>query len=68
MVKCIWVPEIQINKWVHKGHTKLNMFSVFGEQIKSDIAVNSQSLTFESNYTKKFNFYVVCWHKQPPDN
>ena len=34
-VKFIWVPEIMINDLVHKGHTKLNMLSVFGEQIKS---------------------------------
>ena len=31
-------------------------------------AENSQSLTFESHYTPKVNFYAVCWHKQPPEN
>ena len=30
-----WLPDIAIDEWVNKGHTKLNMFLVFGEQIKS---------------------------------
>ena len=29
------VPKIMINDWVNKEHTKLNMFSVYGEQIRS---------------------------------
>ena len=31
-------------------------------------AVNSQSWTFETNYTQKLHFYAVCGHKQPPDD
>ena len=34
-VEYIWVPQILIDDWVQKGHPTLNMFSVFGEQIKS---------------------------------
>ena len=30
----MWVPEIMTVGWVRKGHKKLNMFSVFVEQIK----------------------------------
>ena len=31
-------------------------------------AVNSQSWTFETNYTQKWHFYAVPGHKQQPDN
>ena len=31
-------------------------------------AVNSQSLTFETNYTQKLHFYAVSGHKPPPDD
>ena len=31
-------------------------------------AINSQSLTFETDYIQKVQFYAVCWHKQRPDN
>ena len=30
--------------------------------------VNSQSWTFETNYTQKLHFYDASGHKQPPDN
>ena len=33
-VQYMWVPEIMTVGWVRKGHKKLNMFSVFVEQIK----------------------------------
>ena len=38
----IWVPEIMINDLVHKGLTKLNIFSVFSEQIKSVFSKQSK--------------------------
>ena len=34
-VDYIWVPEILMDDWVHKRHTKLNMLPVFIEQIRS---------------------------------
>ena len=39
MVEYIWVPEIITYDWVRKGQTKLNMYLVFGEQIKSLISI-----------------------------
>ena len=54
-VEYIWVPEILIDDLVHKGHTKLNMFTDFLNKL-SAYAVNSQSLIFESNYTHKNTF------------
>ena len=32
-VEWIWVPEIMTDDWVRKGQAKLNLFSVFGEEI-----------------------------------
>ena len=34
-VKYIWIPEIMLDDLVHKGHAKLNMFSIFAVPFKS---------------------------------
>ena len=46
---------------------KLNMFSAFGEKIKSLISKQSK-LIFWNKLHPKLHFYAVCWHKQLPDD
>ena len=55
-VKYIWVPETIIDDWVHKGHTSLNVFSVFGEQIKSKSSKQSK-LNFWNGLQPKMTFF-----------
>ena len=52
-VKYIWVPEIMID--VHKGLTKLNMFSVFGESLKS-LCSKQSKLNFWNQLHQKITF------------
>ncbi len=61
------VPKILIDDWVYKGHTNLNIFSVFGEQVRN-LSSKQSKLNFETNYTQKLHFYAVSGHKQPPDD
>ena len=49
------VPEIMIDDLVHKGHTKLNMFSVFGEHIKS-LSSKQSNLNFWNRLNPKIAF------------
>ena len=53
-VEYIWVPEFLIDDWVHKEHTKLKRFSVFGEQIKS--LIREQSML---NFWNQLHLKVV---------
>ena len=54
-VKYILVPEIMTDDWVYKGPTKLNMFSDFGEQIKS-LSSKQSTLNFWNRLNPKFSF------------
>ena len=55
MLEYIWVPEIMPDDQVRKGQTKLNMFSVLDEQIKSLISKHSK-LNFWNQLNPKFAF------------
>ena len=48
-------PWNHVDDWVHKGHTKLNMFSVFGEQIKR-LSSKPSKLNCETDYTQNCIF------------
>ena len=56
-----------IDDCVNKGHTKLNMFSVVGEQIRS-LSSKQSKLNFWNQLHPKIAFYAIFWHKQPPDD
>ena len=54
-VEYIWVHKIMTNDWVCKGPTNLNMFSLFGEQIKSLSSYQSK-LSFGNQIHPNFAF------------
>ena len=58
--------KIMTHDWVCKGQRRLNMYSVFGDQIKS-LSSNPSNWSFKTHYTQNLHFYAACWHKQPPD-
>ena len=55
-VEYIWVPESMTNDWVCKGQTKLNMYSVFSEQIKS-LSSNQSKWNFWNRLHPKVLFW-----------
>ena len=58
----IWVPDILIDDWVHKGHTKLNMFPVFVEQNKSLCSKQSKFNIWIWPHLKSGIFF--CWKER----
>ena len=57
-----------IDNWIHNGHTKLNLFSVLGEQMKSLCSKQSKFngicrlfvVTNSQLTTKTYNFDIKC--------
>ena len=64
---------IYLGPWNHdrwmsqKKDTQICCFPLLGNKSGAG-PVNSQSWTFETNYTQKLHFYAISRHKQPPDN
>ena len=56
----IWVPEIIIDGWVHKGYTYLNR--VFGKLNKS-LSSTQPNLNLWNWQHPQISFYAVYWHK-----
>ena len=54
-VEYIWVPEIRTHYQLCKGQTKLNIYSVFGYQIKT-LGNNQSNLNFWNRLHQKFVF------------
>ena len=64
-VEYIWVPQILIDDRDQKGHTKLNMFPVFVDQILG-LCSKQSKFNFWIWIHPKIKLYAICWHKQPP--
>ena len=54
------VPEIMIDDWVNKGHTNLNMCSVFGKQIRR-LSSKLPKLSFCNQLHPKTKFLCCFW-------
>ena len=61
----IWVPQILIDDWVQKGHTKLNLFPVFVDQILR-LCCKQSKFNFWIWIHPKIKLLAICWPKQPP--